>query len=137
MKYLLDTSVWFRGATEPATLPETARRILARRDAQFGLSAISLWEVGKKNQIGKLPLQKGLETWLKETVAVGIIVLPLTPEIIADAMGLPDFPNRDPADELIVATARVHSLTLMTTDTRLKSYRDAQIFYFTPVEAAA
>jgi predicted nucleic acid-binding protein len=57
----------------------------------------------------------------------------LTPEIIADAMSLPDFPNRDPADELIVATARVHRLTLLTTDMQLKRYRHAQIRHFTPV----
>jgi PIN domain nuclease of toxin-antitoxin system len=43
------------------------------------------------------------------------------------------FPNRDPADELIVATARVHRLTLLTTDTQLRHYRHAQIRYFTPV----
>ena len=43
------------------------------------------------------------------------------------------FPNRDPAYELIVATARVHRLTLLTTDTQLKNYRHAQIRYFTPL----
>jgi PIN domain nuclease of toxin-antitoxin system len=131
MKYLLDTSVWFRGAAEPATMPEDLREILGRHDVQFGLSAISLWEVGKKNQIGKLPLKKDLGAWLKEAVAACITLLPLTPEIIADAMNLPDFPNRDPADELIVATARVHRLTLLTTDTQLKRYRHAQIRHFT------
>jgi len=133
MKYLLDTSVWFRGAADPETVPDELRRILELRDSQFGLSAISLWEVGKKNQIGKLPLNKDLGAWLKEAVAAQIILLPLTPEIVADAMTLPDFPNRNPADELIVATARVHRLTLLTTDTQLKKYRHAAIRHFTPV----
>jgi PIN domain nuclease of toxin-antitoxin system len=133
MNYLLDTSVWFRGATDPETVPEYLRQILGACDAQFGLSTISLWEVGKKNQIGKLPLKKNLGAWLKEAVTAHIILLPLTPEIVADAMGLPNFPNRDPADELIVATARVHRLTLLTTDTQLKHYRHAQIRHFTPV----
>jgi len=132
VKYLLDTSVWFRGATEPATLPKDLRLILSGHGVQFGLSAISLWEVAKKNQIGRLPLKKDIGAWLTEAVAVGIDLLPLTPEIIADAMTLPDFPNRDPADELIVATARVHRLVLLTTDTQLKRYRHAQIRHFTP-----
>lgn len=35
-------------------------------------------------------------------------------------MRLRDFPNHDPGDELIAATARVHKLTLLTTDIRLK-----------------
>jgi len=115
------------------TLPEPIRRILDERGAQFGLSAISLWEVGKKYQIGKLQLKKELGAWLNEAVAAHIHVLPLTPEIVVEAMRLPDFPNHDPADELIVATARVHQLTLLTADTKLKSYRHARIRHFTPI----
>ena len=133
MRYLLDTSVWLRGATEPETVPEEVRQILDARDELFGLSAISLWEVGKKHQHGKLELRKDLGAWLKEAVAAHIAVLPLTPEVVTEAMQLPNFPNRDPGDELIVATARVHRLTLLTTDTQLKKYRHARIHYFTPV----
>ena len=133
MTFLLDTNVWLRGVTGSMTLPEPIRRLLDKRDAQFGLSAISLWEVGKKHQIGKLELKKELGAWLNEAVASHIQLLPLTPEIVTEAMRLPDFPNRDPADELIVATARVHQLTLLTADTQLKNYRHARIRYFTPI----
>lgn len=133
MTYLLDTNVWLRGITEPASLPEEVRRLLEKRDAQFGLSAISLWEVGKKHQIGKLELKKDLGLWLSEGVSSQIQILPTTPEIVAEAMVLPDFPNRDPADELVVATARAHRLTLLTADTKLKNYRHAKIRYFTPI----
>lgn len=131
MTFLLDTNVWLRGVTEPMALPEIIRKILSERDAQFGLCAISLWEVGKKHQIGKLELKKELGAWLREAVASSLQVLPITPEIVAEAMSLPDFPNRDPADELIVATARVHRLTLLTADTKLKHYRHARIRHFT------
>lgn len=133
MTFLLDTNVWLRGAAEADTLPDEIKELLNERDAQFGLSAISLWEVGKKHQIGKLDLKKELGAWLKEAATSHIHILPLTPEIVTDAMVLPDFPVRDPADELIVATARVHKLTLLTTDTKLKSYRHARIKYFTPM----
>src|SRR5437868_3737526 len=94
VKYLLDTSVWLRGIAEPETIPETVRDILGRRGELFGLAAISLWEIGKKNQIGKLALKKDLAAWLKEAVANHIFLLPLTVEIVADALSLPDFPNR-------------------------------------------
>ena len=133
MTFLLDTNVWIFGYLEPDSLPEEIQRLFDRRDAQFGLSAISLWEVGKKHQIGKLELRQELGVWLKGAIASHIHVLPLSPEIVADAMTLPDFPVRDPADELIVATARVHKLTLLTTDTKLKGYRHARIQYFTPI----
>jgi PIN domain nuclease of toxin-antitoxin system len=92
-----------------------------------------LWEVGKKHQIGKIKLRSDLLNWLKGAISSHIQVLPLTAEIVADAITLPEFPNRDPADELIVATARVHDLQLLTTDTKLKTYRHARIKYFTPV----
>lgn len=133
MTYLLDTNVWLWGYLDTGVLPEDIRQIVGQRDAQFGLSSISLWEVGKKHQIGKLDLNQELGIWLRGAVASHIQVLTLSPEIIADAMSMPDFPNRDPADELIVATARVHKLTLLTADTKLKGYRHARIRYFTPI----
>ncbi len=128
MTHLLDTNVWLWAYLDTGALPDDIRSILDQPDAQFGLSAISLWEVGKKHQIGKLDLKQELGTWLRGAVASHIQVLPLTPEIVAEAMSLPDFPNRDPGDELVVATARVHKLTLLTSDTGLKGYR-----HFTPV----
>ena len=131
--FLLDTNVWLFGANDPEALPEVIQELLNERDAQFGLSAISLWEVGKKHQVGKLELRQELGVWLKGAIASHIQVLPITPEVVADAMKLPDFPVRDPADELIVATARVHKLTLLTTDTKFKGYRHARIHYFKPV----
>jgi PIN domain nuclease of toxin-antitoxin system len=134
VNWLLDTNVWLLGYAEPERLPLELQQILTVRGSQFGLSAISLWEIAKKHQIGKLELKKELGRWLEDAISSQIQVLPLTPELITDAMNLPGFPNRDPADELIVATARVHKLTLLTTDTLLKNYRHAKIQYFKPVE---
>ena len=38
-------------------------------------------------------------------------VLPLTADIIVESTRLPEFPVNDPADQLIVATARIHYFT--------------------------
>ncbi len=137
MTHVLDTGVWLRGFAEPETVPEGEREFLSEAGELFGLSAISLWEVGKKHQKGKLPLPKELAAWFADALGANLCVLPLTPEIVADAMHLPEFPNRDPADELIVATARIHDLTLVTTDTQLRGYRHARIRYFTPLLSPA
>ena len=133
MTHLLDTGVWLRGVNQMETIPGDVLAVLQRREVAFGLSAISLWEVGKKVQIAKLKLPKDLAGWFEDALAPNVNLLPLTSEIVADSMRLPDFPVRDPADELIVATARVHKLTLLTTDTKLKDFRHARIRYFTPV----
>ncbi len=99
----------------------------------FGLAAISLWEVGKKVQVGRLTLPKDLASWFVDALTPNLDVLPLDREVITEAMRLPDFPTRDPADGIIVASARVHNLTLMTTDTQLKGYRHARVHYFKPL----
>lgn len=134
MKYLLDTGVWLRGVAEPETLPRDVRHLITASEQGFGLSAISLWEIGKKVQIGKLKLPKDLAPWFEDALASNITVLPITPEVVVDAMRLPGFPNRDPADELIVATARVNNLVLMTTDSQLQHYPAVQIRYFNLVQ---
>ena len=133
MRFVLDTGVWLRAYSEPETIPPAELELLQGKGESFGLSAISLWEVGKKNQRGKLPLPRPLRDWFHHALGSNVQLLPLTPEVVADATSLPDFPNRDPGDELIVATARVHRLTLLTTDTLLKKYRHARIHYFTPI----
>ena len=132
MKFLLDSSTWIRSASEPQTIPSEVKKLLLPSSEDLGLSMISIWEVAKKNQIGKLPLSRPLSDWLTDALAAHVRVLPLTSEIIVDAMQLPEFPNHDPADELIVATARAYDLTLITTDRILKNYSHARIHYFKP-----
>jgi PIN domain nuclease of toxin-antitoxin system len=132
VKHLLDTGVWVRAVNQPHTIPTAVLRVLQAPREMFGLAAISLWEVGKKVQVGKLPLSKDLSLWFADALAPNLEILPLSDDVVVEAMRLPEFPNRDPADELIVATARIHQLTLLTTDTKLKSYRHARIHYFRP-----
>ena len=134
VKYLLDSSVWMRSALEGHTLPPDVQSIVGNPDEELGLCIFSLWEAAKKHQKGKLPLPMDLSAWLKAAVPEHVQVLPLTAEIIVDSTRLPDFPINDPADELMVATARIHKLTLLTTDTKLKNYRHARIHYFKPIE---
>ena len=133
MRYLLDSSVWIRSALQAQTLPTEIKRIVGNPEEILGLSIFSLWEAAKKHQRGKLPLPMELSVWLAACLPEQVQVLPLTPEIIVEATRLPEFPTRDPADELIVASARVHRLTLLTTDTALKNYRHASIKYFHPI----
>jgi len=133
MDYLLDTNIWLRGALYIQTLPREVREIFENPGISLGLSIYSLWEAAKKHQKGKLPLPMDLSAWIKESLPQNVLLLPLTPEIIVESTRLPDFPVNDPGDELIVATARIHKLTLLTTDTKLKGYRRARIHYFTPI----
>ncbi|MDQ6632727.1 MAG: type II toxin-antitoxin system VapC family toxin [Verrucomicrobiota bacterium] len=132
VKYLLDSSVWIMSSLREQVLPSDIQKIVGDANEVLGLSVFSLWEAAKKHQQGKLLLPMDLSHWLKAAVPHHVHVLPLTDEIIVESTRLPEFPVNDPADQLIVATARVHKLTLLTTDTKLKGYRHAKIHYFKP-----
>ncbi len=133
MKYLLDTGAWLRAVNRAHTIPSRTLRLLQAPREMFGLAAISLWEVGKKVQVGKLALPKDLAGWFADALGPNLEILPLERDVVTEAMRLPEFPVRDPADELIVASARIHNLTLITTDTKLKGYRHARVHYFKPL----
>ena len=124
--------MWLRAVNESESIPIAVLRVLGAPKETFGVAAISLWEVGKKVQSGKL-VSPAAPEWFAHALAANIEVLPVSASVVTNAMRLPEFPNRDPADELIVATARVHRLTLITTDTRLKNYCHVAIHYFKPI----
>src|SRR6266508_6210526 len=105
---LLDTHMWYWwvGAS-PRLLDKYKALIEANQKDGLGLSIISVWEVAKKNRLGKLELDRPLGEWIDAALQVpNLEVLPLTREIILDATALPDGFRSDPADEMIVATAR-------------------------------
>ena len=131
MKYLLDTHVWiwlFEGSTE---LPlETAQLLKDSANAPLGLSAISPWEVAKKSSIGKIRLSMPLREWIiSSTTNPGIRIYPLTPEVAAESNFLPGKFHNDPADQIIVATARVFDLTIITRDKNILSYPYVRSFW--------
>jgi PIN domain nuclease of toxin-antitoxin system len=104
-------------------LPKYRELIEAHRKDGLGLSIISVWEVAKKHQHGKLELDRPLTEWIAVALKFpNVELLPLTREIVLDATALPDGFRSDPADEIIVATARVLGLPLLTADEKLCAY---------------
>jgi PIN domain nuclease of toxin-antitoxin system len=136
MRYLLDTGIWLRLSREPRTLPEVCRTLLGS-EPQVGLSAVSLREVAWKTAHGKLDLGQPTLAWFKAALTSQMVLLPLTPEIAADSASMPAFPVDDPYDQMIVATARQHGLTVMTTDRAWRHYPHATILYHKPISAIA
>ncbi len=124
MKYLLDTHVWLWLLDAPQNFPVEILQLLKdMRNAPLGLSAISPWEVAKKHVLGKLDLSMPIGDWMREaTCSRGIAIIPISPEISVESCHLPGNFHRDPADQIIVATARKHKLTLITKDELLRGY---------------
>ena len=75
--------------------------------------------VAKKRIELKISPTKWLSRAIEET---GIMVIELLPDIATDSCNLPGEFHKDPADQIIVATARVHNLTLLTKDQKILDY---------------
>ena len=121
---LLDTHVWWWSLTEPENLSKKAITFIkqAKTDERF-LSSISIWEFAMMVAKKRIELKISPTKWLSRAIdEAGIIVIELSPEIATDSCSLPGEFHKDPADRIIVATARVHNLTLLTKDQKILDY---------------
>lgn len=119
--FLLDTHILLRWLFESRKLSQEQLRCLerlARTEGPVGLSAMSLLEIAMLSDSGHLELSCSTRDLLLDLEANPLIhMLPLSPEIALDAGALRGL--RDPADRVIVATARVHGMQLLTSDERI------------------
>jgi PIN domain nuclease of toxin-antitoxin system len=119
-RLLLDTHIVVRWLTDRRKLSrEQVRWIEAgvRRAEPVALSAVSLLEIAILTSVGKLGSKVALEELFEDLQSPVFQVLPLTLQVAADAGLLGGL--RDPADRVIVATARVERLRLVTSDQRI------------------
>ena len=124
ISFLLDTHilVWWRlDFTKLSRAQGQVLDDLEERGQPVGLSAISLRELAKMIQRRRLTIDMSLESWLADIASHPLLtIFPLTPEIAADSVRLGDEFPRDPADQIIAATARHHGLKLLTSDDRIR-----------------
>jgi PIN domain nuclease of toxin-antitoxin system len=116
---LLDTHVWVRYINGESPLKQKAIETidLARRTGDAFVSVISVWEIALLVRKGRLDLPFGVEQWVQRALQLpGIQMLPFTPRIAIESVQLPDSLNKDPSDRILVATARIQALTLLTRD---------------------
>ena len=120
-KFLLDTHVVIRWLVDDRKLSREQSRVLktlVRHREPVAFSAMSLLETAVLASQGKVRLKASLNQFFGEIQANPVFqVLPLMYEIASEAALLGNL--RDPADRAIVATARVHRLSLVTSDQRI------------------
>ncbi|HMO49232.1 MAG TPA: type II toxin-antitoxin system VapC family toxin [Rubrivivax sp.] len=122
---LLDTHalIWLVAGDERLR-PAVRRRIEAAAQArQLWVSAITPWEIGMLVAKGRLALDRDVMDWLHAALALpGVRLAPLELALAVASTRLPGEPHGDPADRLIVATARHLGATLVTADHALLAY---------------
>lgn len=125
MKYLLDTHVWIWWNMHPQKLSERARSVICAsgRYEELLLSAISLWEFAKLLEKRRLAISCDPEEWIREALEMPKLrVVPLSPSVAYRSTILPQPFHDDPADQIIVATAREENATVVTSDEKIRSY---------------
>ena len=121
---VLDTHTWVWWVHGQKELTNTQAEIIeANEQDTIGVSAISCWEVAKLVERGRLELPCSLGEWFELALGYpGVSLLELTPEIAIESTRLPGQFHRDPADQIIVATARVYGCPLVTSDGKILEY---------------
>ena len=121
---LLDTHIWIWWVHEDDRLPRCHADFIESHIADgLSVSVVSCWETAKLVERGRLVLPKPIAAWIKEALAYpGVRLVGLTPEIAVEATRLPRPFHRDPADQLLVATARLLGTGLLTLDRLILDY---------------
>jgi PIN domain nuclease of toxin-antitoxin system len=129
---LLDTHIWLWLLHNPNQLSDAANRVIEFESEQNGLliSAISVWEVAVKANIGKLTLPLSIEDWYNQAKQhSGTVIEPLNPLDAIASTQLPGDFHKDPADRILVAIARRYGIPLVTCDEKILDYPHVQTIW--------
>lgn len=121
---VLDTHIWIWWVHGDPALSASTRSLLdSSEQAGIGVSAISCWEVAKLVERQRLSLPCPVFDWIQQALSYpGVRFLDLSPRVCVESTQLPGTFHRDPADQIIVATARVLDAPLVTVDAKILAY---------------
>ena len=122
---VLDTHVLIWAVNDDSRLGKTARQIIddMTQHSRVLIAAITPWEIAMLAQKGRIALGNDVGRWISRALALpGVALAPLEAPISVDSVRLPGDFHADPADRMIVATARFHQVPLMTADQAILTY---------------
>ena len=120
-RVLLDTGIWAHSMVSPEETPAQLKRSIVEAQAVY-ISPISLYEIAKKCRIGKWDeMRPHVERLPSVAREQGALWATLTPEVLLEAARM-SWAHRDPFDRILVATARLNGLSLVTTDRAISEY---------------
>jgi PIN domain nuclease of toxin-antitoxin system len=127
--YLLDTCALLWLGSDHAQLSAKAKTVLLSSDSILNFSAISALEIERLRQTKRISMKLTADDWLARlTDRYSLQELPVDSRIAALAMRLPPI-HKDPCDRLIIATAAVHRLRIVTRDETIPQYPDTAVLW--------
>ena len=122
---LLDTHTWIWFMSGDKTLKASARKVIDDhlKNSTTHIAAISCWEVAMLEAKNRITLSMPTTEWMEQSFKQSSInTVALTANIAYESCHLPNAFHGDPTDRLIVASARIHDLQLLTRDKQILSY---------------
>jgi len=121
---LLDTHTWIWAHSATKLLSDNVKNLIKKTQTdQRAIASISIWEFAMMVTKGRINVKIDPKRWLDNAIgSSGLQVIELTSEIAVESCNLPGDFHKDPADRIIVATARTHNLTLLTKDRKIIEY---------------
>jgi PIN domain nuclease of toxin-antitoxin system len=122
VKGLLDTHIllYWLGAAPRLSAAQAAVIQQATPSEPLWVADISLWEIATLYTLGRITLDRPLQAWLEAATAPPLVQrVGISPAIAAAVAALPAWFHRNPANRILVATAQILELTLLTRDQRI------------------
>lgn len=122
---VLDTHTLVWWVSGDPLLSKRARTAIEREqpDGDIIVSSISAWEIAMLVERGKLVLSMDVGSWLSTVAQIDAVrFLPVDVEVATKSVDLPGDFHKDPADRMIVATARKLAVPLVTKDDKIRAY---------------
>ena len=126
MKYLLDTHTWIWWNMNPQKLSRRVAELIGNPDVyeEILLSAISAWEFSKLLEKQRIGISCDPEEWINIALDMPKLrLVPLSPKLSYRSTVLPHPFHNDPADQIIVATAREENAVILTKDDKILAYQ--------------
>jgi PIN domain nuclease of toxin-antitoxin system len=124
-RFLLDTCavLWIVNGAQFGQQASAVLSVNRQRSGALNVSAMSAWEIGILITKGRLPTTKGAMTWFDEAIEmIDATVVDVSLPVLVTSSFLPQPIHNDPADRIIIATAREHDLTIITRDRAILAY---------------
>jgi len=122
---VLDTHTLVWWVTGDPALSKKAKAAIQREQAggTIAVSSISAWEIAMLVERDKLVLTMDVSSWLATVAQIEALrFIPVDVEIASKSVSLPGTFHKDPADRMIVATARKLAAPLVTKDDKIRAY---------------
>jgi PIN domain nuclease of toxin-antitoxin system len=121
MRRLLDTHTLLWYFEDSDRLPDSIAAEIESAETHGFVSVASLWEFAIKHSMGKLHFDGGISAFWKMVTANEFGILQINEPYLIKLSGLP-FLHRDPFDRLLVATAMVEDMAILTADESIRQY---------------